>query len=359
VNNLDGRIIRSRERIVLDHPWWSHLLLKLDFKANENIKTAATDTRTIFFNPGFFESLTNDDLDFVLCHEALHCGFLHGFYNEKIVNAKKFNAACDYAINPILVETGMRTSLDILISAKFTGLSAEDIYSQLKDEYISEDSLIGNILLSKGITKEESMEWQQAMASAMHTAIQYGVISENSKRKIVDTLSPPMDWKKILSSQICDKFGRDDYTWSKPSRRSIALGYYLPSTHGITVDKIAIAIDTSGSMSEENISQAVGLVRDMINQVAPQEILIIEADCEVCQTTILQQHQDFSPPALNGGGGTNFIPAIELAEKKGITTLVYITDLCGEFPNKTSLDIIFLTESKNVSPIGRTIHINK
>lgn len=95
-----------------------------------------------------------------------------------------------------------------------------------------------------------------------------------------------------------------------------------------------VIIDTSGSMlgDKQTLSDCIREVRSICKRVA-SNIMIIFADAEVCETVHVEDSikkiEELEP---KGGGGTDFRPAIALAETMAPDLIVYLTDLCGTFP---------------------------
>ena len=92
------RLLLSRIRILDDHGFYGLLLMRLIFSIDENCETAATDGVRIFFNPKFLESLSNDELDFIMLHELLHVVLFH-IHRGTELEPERFNIACDIVVN--------------------------------------------------------------------------------------------------------------------------------------------------------------------------------------------------------------------------------------------------------------------
>ena len=92
--------------------------------------------------------------------------------------------------------------------------------------------------------------------------------------------------------------------------------------------EIAVAIDISGSISDEEFKQAVKEVLAIIKNYN-HEITIIECDNEVKRAYKVKSIRDIKE-RCSAGGGTKFTPAIEYANNKNINLLIYFTDGKGE-----------------------------
>ena len=349
------RISDSRVRLVLTHPWWASLLLKLDpveMSAEEMTKlcgmpTAAVDGKQMIYCTEFIDSLQNDQLDGLQLHEALHCGFLHHLRRGERA-PKKWNVAGDLSINGILIGDGVTLPNNGLYLKKYEGWSTEAIYDNLQDCEMPE---WGAVLDGPGEAGTSEQEWKDAMTQSLHQAMQAGRLPGTADRLLKDLLAPPkLAWKEMLKHLVIQAMGRDDYTWKRPSRRSIACGMYLPSMDGVECKPLGFAIDTSGSMTEQIITECIREVRGCIGEMSPVSSVIIEADAGVQNVTEIDRYDEYMPRKVAGGGGTDFAPAIKYADSKNLSVLIYFTDLGGSFGPEPQIPVIWVTDNKTASP---------
>ena len=92
--------------------------------------------------------------------------------------------------------------------------------------------------------------------------------------------------------------------------------------------EIAVAIDISGSISDEEFKQAIKEVLAIVKS-HNQEITIIECDKEIRRAYKVKSPRDVQE-RLATGGGTKFSPVFEYANNKKINLLIYFTDGKGE-----------------------------
>ncbi|MGV6818854.1 MAG: vWA domain-containing protein [Thiotrichales bacterium] len=125
----ETRLEAARTRLILDKPFLGALVLRLPMVAADPgwCPTTATDARKFYYNPGFIDALANEQVQFVLAHEALHCALSH-FARRGHRIKKRWDIACDYAINPLLIDDGLKPPQSSLILAEFRGMTAEEIY---------------------------------------------------------------------------------------------------------------------------------------------------------------------------------------------------------------------------------------
>ena len=100
------RIQKARTALLLDHPFFGTLLFRLGARVRSSIATMATDGVSLYFNPEFVETLSSAELIGTLCHEVMHPALQH-HTRRAARNPKRWNMACDYAINPMLLDAGL------------------------------------------------------------------------------------------------------------------------------------------------------------------------------------------------------------------------------------------------------------
>jgi len=74
---------------------------------------------------------------------------------------------------------------------------------------------------------------------------------------------PPVDWRSFLNHYL-KSWIKDDYTWRKPSRRSQGAGVYLPTNLQVATIKIALAIDTSGSVGDKELQDFMSHIHSIL-----------------------------------------------------------------------------------------------
>ncbi len=126
---IETKLAAARTRLILDKPFLGALVLRLPMvTANpEWCPTTATDARKLYYNPEYIADLSLDQTQFMLAHEALHCALSH-FARRRHRNKHRWDLACDYAINPLLIEDGLEPPPTARIMPMYLGMTAEEIY---------------------------------------------------------------------------------------------------------------------------------------------------------------------------------------------------------------------------------------
>jgi len=122
------RIRKARTALLLDHPFFGSLLFRLKSEECRAIPTMATNGVVLCYNSAFVDTLNAATLAGVLAHEVMHPALQHHTRRAKR-DPRRWNEACDYAINPLLLDAGLSLPEDVLVDSRFRGMSAEQIYN--------------------------------------------------------------------------------------------------------------------------------------------------------------------------------------------------------------------------------------
>lgn len=133
-NNVETKLAAARTRLILDKPFLGALVLRLPMvKADPNwCKTTATDARSFYYNEKYIDALSLEETQFVLAHEAMHCGLSHFSRRQHRVK-NRWDVACDYAINPLLVNDGLQSPPGALYLPDYEDMTAEEIYPTIDE----------------------------------------------------------------------------------------------------------------------------------------------------------------------------------------------------------------------------------
>lgn len=404
------KLAAARTRLIMERPFLGSLVMHLPLKAApEWCKTTATDAKAFYFNPGFIDNLNLAQTQFVLAHEAMHCAMGHDHRRNGRVK-RRWDVACEHAVNLVLIEDGMKPPLHgILADQNYLTLSAEEIYPMIPDD-TPEESFDEHLFdsdndtgsspdenqrqdnpeagesggqgregqseaeeregsggqasqkpdpLSQAEREELSEQWKNRLAAAAQAARQAGKLSQSMMRWVDDLLAPSLPWRALLARFFAVN-QRDDYSWRRPSRREgDAL---LPRLSSEGLDVVA-AVDTSGSISDEELREFVteldalkGQVRAKVTLLACDNHVAENAPWEFEPWDTMQL-----PPGLEGGGGTDFRPVFDWVEteNRSPNLLVYFTDAEGRFPPlPPGYPVIWLVKGKGKVPWGERVQLN-
>lgn len=135
---IKTKLSAARTQLILERPFLGALVLRLPLvDATKWCRTTATDARSLFYNREYIGSLSLEQTQFMLAHDALHCALLH-FARRRHREKHRWDIACDFAVNPLLVNDGLRPPPDILYLKEYDGMTAEEIYP-LIDESLNQE----------------------------------------------------------------------------------------------------------------------------------------------------------------------------------------------------------------------------
>lgn len=134
IERAESRLSAARTRLVLDHPFLGALTLRLPLKAaGPWCRTTGTDARALYFNPGWINSLKPSQIAFALAHEALHCALGHFARRGRRI-PRRWDLACDFALNPLLLDEGFEPPPGAQVLTLYRGMSAEEVYACLDEK---------------------------------------------------------------------------------------------------------------------------------------------------------------------------------------------------------------------------------
>lgn len=399
-----NELTRARGRLFIYYPFFGSILMKLHLVEADWIPTMATDGVKIFYNPAFVKKLTQEQVCTVMAHEALHVVFGHTlrFGNfiknsgaddeQKQVLAYKWNMAADYAINPLLLDSGRTEVQGWLCDQKYAGMSAEEIYKLLPDMptkkmYVfqmgangkpkngkgqqdgsggfgsikgDKNSPCGGLIPhpASGGTEAEQAEAEAArrsmVADAATLAKQCGKLPGGLSDLIDGMLNPKVDWIDQLR-RFLEVIAKNDYSWRTPNRRYTSGGVVLPSLESRETGTFVVMNDTSGSCFDQR-EQFASEISAMLELLCPEKIIVLHVDAAV--NAVEELTPDDLPLKLQyaGGGGTSFRPGFEWLKENEVfpQAIIYLTDAYGDFPTESpdcpTLWVITPDGDKNVNP---------
>jgi predicted metal-dependent peptidase len=347
------KIVVARIGLLLRHPFFGNMATRLKIvDGSDWVPTAATDGRSLFYNREFFEDLTPKQVEFVLAHEILHNVFEHMMRVEGR-DRQIWNIAADYCVNGQLVRDRIGESppkIKIFHDTKHYGKSSEQIYDEI---YETEDAkslaALGQLLdehidwgddgdgqgkdgQGKGnrpsYSKEELKKIRDEIREAAITAAQAagaGNTPAEVARLIRELTEPKMNWRQILRQQIQSTI-RNDYTFSRPSRKGWHTGAILPGMNFDETIDICISIDMSGSISNEMAKDFLTEIKGIMDEYKDYKIKLW------CFDTKVYNEEDFDGTGGNditeyepmGGGGTEFDANWDYMKKHDINPKKFI-----------------------------------
>ena len=400
------RLLLSRMRILNTHGFYGLLLMHMVYSIDENAETAYTDGTRIAFGPKFLESLTDSELDFVMMHEILHVVLQHCIRGEDR-DHERMNIACDIVVNSnILLENNMDhrsitlskwgESMHIAPDGKEGHeYTAEQVYDMLPPTPPQKKKKIPSSGGEKGRAKQEQGDpkdltsgghswddhsqwsqyeeddtlrdvWVKQFAEACEAisirekTIGRGTLPLFAQRLLEKLRDPQVDWRTILNEFVQEEV--NDYSFSPPDRRFQESPFFLPDfnelgKNGEPVD-ILFMIDTSGSMSDKEITAAFSEVKGAIDQFDGKlKGWLGFFDAAIIEPKPFESVEDVLKIKPAGGGGTDFQIIFEYVhqhmENKLPACIIILTDGYAPFPQEhlaRDIPVLWLIDNNDIEP---------
>ena len=390
------KLTTARVGLLLKTPFFGNMATRMQLiDASDWCPTAATNGKNFYYNVDFVKKLSVKKLEFLFAHEICHCVFDH-FGRAGSRDRQLANIAQDYAVNQILVDERIGdkiTEVQICYDPKYRGMAWEEIYDllyekadkmtmqqlldslgDLLDEHINEDGSApgkegdkegkGKPIMSKEDAQAIKDEIKQAMIQSA-AAAGAGKVPAGIQRLIKDMTEPKMNWRELIRMNI-QSIIRNDYSFSRPSRKGQMSGAILPGMKNDETIDVSIAIDMSGSIGMEDATIFLSEVKGIMDQYQDFKINIWCFDTEIYAHEEITH--DNSEALLEyepkGGGGTDFMANWEFMKENDIVPKKFImfTDgyPCGEWGDEDYCDTLFIVKGgNNISPFGQTVLYDK
>lgn len=329
--------------------------------------TAHTNGKENVYNPKFLETLTVEQVAGLVAHEVWHVAFAH-IIRRGDKEAKYYFAAADYVINIMLLDNGFELPPNGLWDNRFRGMSTEEVYEILKAEDWDVPEHPMEHVIEPGEGDGEGMNANEAESQIRDMLIRatnqamitdsdsYGEIPAEILRELKKLTNPVVPWQTLLMD-FCTAVSKEDYSWRKPNRRMFPT-HYLPSSYSEALENITVAIDTSGSMDDDTLSQILAEIKYIHETLQPKSMTIIDCDFMIHQIYEVDEFTDIKNLAFTGGGGTSFFPVMQYCEEHEPTVLIYFTDLWAQqVTEEPPYPLLWICYSQHEeAPVGQTIY---
>ena len=363
---------------------YSGVIMMGENKIVDDCPTACTNGFDTKYGREFVKSLTDEELRALVLHENLHIALkqISRFKNEYKDDPQLVNMSADYIVNDIIVNLNDKTHCRLpqggLYDEKYHNWSLREVYNDLKQE--REDNPTGFSAKSDGVLDEHDFDNAQEMTTQeveqlskdidralRQGGILAGKLGSKVPRNIEDLLIGKVDWKDVLREFINNQTrGSDEYTWRRYNKRLMANDIYLPSLMNETVGELVIAIDTSGSIGNRELSAFAWELVSICDVSCPEKIRVLWWDTEVHGEQLFtaenyQQIDSLLKP--QGGGGTNANCVAKYIAKQNIEAeaIIVFTDGYFDTPkwniSTPTLWLVTDTES-HVPPNGQVVKQN-
>ena len=345
-------------------PFISSILHRLRIVVTNEIETAAVNDRNeLLLSPQFWAGLTIEEKTWLLAHETLHIA-MRDLQRRGDRDPVLWNIAADAVNNELLMQLGLPiervrrmyewgVTFDKLeLEIEDRNMTKEKLYELLRGRYIiktpriqdltqdltsggsghgssgsghgsedqmqqSGDSGDSRIVLQEGdpslyddsaSAEEIERRIREAVRDAWMASKLAGRSPASLERAIEELLKPKVDWRRLLRQSL--EWGLPKgviTTWKRPSRRLTD----LPGIRHISVPRLYVLVDTSGSIGDKELAQFASEIYAAAKH-SGGKVIVIPWDAEVKGKFVLKKPSDiFTKVKFTGGGGTVIAPVLE------------------------------------------------
>ncbi len=372
-------------RLLMDEPFFAALSRKIEKRADYNIPTAGVRVDPdsapfeMIYNPDFFASLPEEHVRGVLKHEFYHLIFEHVTSRKpEGVPHKAWNIAADLAINSHLQGelpemacmpgVGPFEDLPLHKSAEWylanlpqkdegdeggsgSGEGGEgdgegepgsfDDHSGWDDNADSPQQQAANQMAKERLKNA----MKEAAKEAAQSAKGWGSISGAVKEDILKRLESKVDWRKVLRYFI--KTSQRASRRSSVKRINKRYAYIHPGKKVQRQAKIAIAIDQSGSVSDDMLSAFFGELNGLAKLA---EFTVVPFDTNVDESKVYVWKKGKSQKAERVlCGGTCFNAPTEYVNSQNFDGVIILTDMEAPKPKACKAQRMWMTDARGAS----------
>jgi predicted metal-dependent peptidase len=348
MTTLSDRIDLAYSKLGLRESFIAAVMTRVKREISDKVSTAGTNGAWVRFNPAFCDPLTDEELFGLVLHEAVHVVLMHMWRRESR-DPSLWNYANDALINAYIRSRGWQLPKGgVNVGWVRESMSSEEVYAKLKENPPPPQGGKGS---GDGDGDEESqpnaggfdgkgdledaqddatrVDMEATIVAAARMAKECGQGSSLIDRVLDNVGQPHVRWQDVTRSMMTESSAAD-YTYTRPSRRFIGSGLYLPSLRTDSLGGLAIGFDTSGSMGPKECNQIAAEIQAIVDDLQPSFVEVIYCDYHV---THIERFERDDMLALHpkGGGGTRFQPVFEHLDKSDerYCGMIFFTDMEG------------------------------
>lgn len=351
------------------YPFFGSIMAGTEYEASEDMTTAGSDGKTIFYNPEYLESLTRDDRVFVLAHELCHIAFNHIMRSDG-KDPFIWKTATDAVINQLLQRDGLKIVRGGVDLPEAIDYDAERLYAELLEDKLEIEMVEGRI--DDDHTKwEEAVDQQKQMDREFEDDLldmfeKMEELSEDQEEEELDLIEtteseagnavhpetramaeighakPIIDWRVILRDTV-----NYDVDWSL-EHAILEDGIVRPMLEERPMAETEIVLDTSWSVEET-------LLRNFLQEcknILPYSKLKVGCfDTKFYGFHEIRNEDDIDYMKFEGGGGTDFDVAVDAFSLR-VDNRIIFTDGEAPMPEKP-LDAVWMVYGEEpIQPKG-------
>jgi len=392
------RLQQARLRLLCNHGFYGLLIMHMTFHLDESLDTAATDGDKILFGPQFLDEISDSELDFILMHEVMHAAMQH-ISRRGDRDPFAYNVACDIVVNSTIMHDAGDDEKSIALKkygvSMHTAPNGKEGYEYTSEEVYEmfrkragrggrgvrgiEIPVSGNGNTGGGDTWDDHSRWDnrngdnaemlsevwtrrvleaaQAMA-VRESSVGRGLIPGFARRILEELKHPQIDWRTVLNEFVQQEV--NDYSFSPPDRRFGDSPFFLPDYNEMAdiARDILFMIDTSGSMSDAEITAAFSEVKGALEQFGGAlKGWLGFFDSKIVPPQPFESDDELKIIHPYGGGGTDFDVVFHYVRNKMTdprpACIIILTDGYAPFPDEKAADeipVLWLIDNREITP---------
>jgi predicted metal-dependent peptidase len=382
MSKLPLPLIRAKNQVIMNEAFYAVLMMGMHTVVDDKFPAAmGTDGKAIYVNPKYIEmeKWTQDHMIYAFMHECIHV--MSGdmwWAHEYGLDKDLANQAADHWINLTLDAESKIAPANCLHDPKYKGWTKIEIYKDLqknggggkKGKPVpgkGDDPFQGDVIptpsdpnLKAEIGLRVKAAVQAAKAAGTH-------IPQWAQDMVTEMAKPKVNWKRRLFHLVQQVvYSRNDYSYGRHNRRYIPHGIIAPTLWSPepSAGCIVVAVDTSGSISFEELKQFWGEIKEILTSVAPRILWVLDVDTDIRKARSFEPHEDLPDEIqVYGRGGTYFTEPFKWVDDNlrddMPQMLIYLTDMEGRFPaDAPPYPTVWVATTDNTAPWGETIHID-
>ena len=340
--------------------------------------TARTDGANVEYGERFIANLSDAELMGLVLHEKLHCAFKHlttwrNLYDD---DAQLANMACDFVINLMISDRAAKDGFVRLpaggcVDEKYRGMDSAQVFKMLKQKYPNGAPQMGFDQHDWDAANELTADEVDALGKTIDQALRQGNIlaskaGANVDRSVMEMLQPKVDWRDALREFVTNNKPGDEYTsYRRINRRFQSQELMLPTSYSDTIHRVVLAVDTSGSIGNREMSEFLAEAQAVCESVKPELVDLLYWGHDVAA------HEKYEADAVStlrestkprGGGGTAPSCVTDYLREHNIKPdcVVVLTDgdVFGDWGGDWPSPVLWCINNKHTSaPHGVTVHM--
>ncbi|MCX4745882.1 VWA-like domain-containing protein [Kitasatospora sp. NBC_01287] len=356
-----GKLFAARLHAARVRPYLATALFALHIVESRRVPTMAVDRHwRCYASPAFVARTPVEELAGVWVHEVSHLLRDHHGRGDRLAREQgltgpgerlRMNIAADCEINDDVYGSGLVQPEGAVLPAALglpDGELMEDYLSRIRLDLTTQD--LAWLDCGSGADGLER-EWDlgpgdaHGLSAQEQDAVRFRVAQGISARPgnsprawqrwAEEAFHPPQPWRALLGAAVRSAASSagagEDYSYSRPSRRSSALpGTVLPSLRR-RPPRVCVVIDTSGSVSDGELGSALLEVAAISRAVGGRRDLVSVMSCDAAARIAHPLCQAEKIPLVGGGGTdlrTGFAKALRSQHPPDV--IVVLTD--GQTP---------------------------